>query len=300
MPESPDADLALLEAALDQRRQRVEAALRGLHDAGRAPRVAAAIEQCLFAPAKRLRPILALVVAEVLRGDPEAVLPAACAVEMVHTASVILDDLPCMDDGTLRRGRSSCHVVHGEATAILAAFALLNRAFEVLAVGWPAGPDAAGRAEIAAELARAIGLAGMIAGQAADLAPGDGANGSEAVRFVHSCKTGALFTASAAIGALSVQASADERAVVVDYATSLGLAFQIVDDVIDVTGCTATAGKDVGKDADKANFVSLSGIGGAQDLARQLVASAQGTVARFGPRARPLLDLARYVVTRRR
>ena len=123
----------------------------------------------LFAPAKRLRPILSLLVAEVLKGDPEAVLPAGCAVEMVHTASLILDDLPCMDDATTRRGRPTCHVAHGEATAVLAAFALMNRAFEVLAEGWEGGPDAAARGELARELARAIGTDGMIAGQSVDL-----------------------------------------------------------------------------------------------------------------------------------
>ena len=101
------------------------------------------VEDSLFAPAKRLRPILALMVAEVLRGDPASVLPAACAVEMVHTASLILDDLPCMDDARIAARPARCHVAHGEANAILAAFALLNRAYEVLAEGWPGGPDAA-------------------------------------------------------------------------------------------------------------------------------------------------------------
>ena len=110
-----------------------------------------------FAPAKRLRPILSLLVAEVLKGDPEAVVPAGCAIEMVHTASLILDDLPSMDDAKTRRGRPTCHVAHGEATAILAAFALVNRAFEILAEGWEGGPDAAARGRVARELARAIG-----------------------------------------------------------------------------------------------------------------------------------------------
>src|SRR5690349_5279970 len=121
-------DFASLETALDARRARVEQALRRVTEtAGRAPAIAAAVEDSLFAPAKRLRPILTLLVAELLRGDTEAVLPAACAVEMVHTASLILDDLPSMDDARIRRGRPTCHMVHGEATAILTAFALMNR-----------------------------------------------------------------------------------------------------------------------------------------------------------------------------
>ena len=143
------SEFAALERTLEDRRQRVEVELRRLLAPGRAPAVEAAVEDSLFAPAKRLRPILSLLVAEVLKGNPEAVLPAGCAIEMVHTASLILDDLPSMDDARTRRGRPTCHVTHGEATAVLAAFALMNRAFEVLADGWEGGPDAAGRSEIA-------------------------------------------------------------------------------------------------------------------------------------------------------
>ena len=127
-------------------------------------------------------------------------LPAAGAIEMVHTASLILDDLPCMDDATLRRGRPTCHVAHGEATAILAAFALQNRAFEILGEGWPGGPDAAVRAGLTRELALAIGLDGMIAGQATDLEMTDRVFDFQTLEFIHSRKTGALFTASAELG----------------------------------------------------------------------------------------------------
>src|SRR4029453_12222580 len=139
------ASPAGLEAMLERRRVQVDEALRRLVAPGQSPSVAAAIEGSLLSAGKRLRPILGLLVAEVLKGDPERVLPAACAIEMVHTASLILDDLPCMDDARMRRGRPTCHVAHGEATAILAAFALQNRAFEILAEGWPGGPDVAGR-----------------------------------------------------------------------------------------------------------------------------------------------------------
>jgi len=130
-----------LEATLDERRRQVEEALRRLAGSGRAPAVQAALEDSLFAPAKRLRPIVSLMVAEVFRADPRRVLPAGGAIEMVHTASLILDDLPSMDDARSRRGRPACHVAHGEATAILAAFALLSRAYEILAEGWPDGVD---------------------------------------------------------------------------------------------------------------------------------------------------------------
>jgi geranylgeranyl pyrophosphate synthase len=239
-------------------------------------------------------------VAEVLRGHPASVLPGACAIEMVHTASLVLDDLPCMDDAKTRRGRPTCHVAHGESTAILAAFGLLNRAFEVLAEGWEGAPDAAVRGGLARDLARAIGLDGMIAGQAQDLAMTDKPIDFPTLEFIHSRKTGALFMASAALGAAATRAKPAEKAAVVAYAKNLGLAFQIVDDLIDVTGGEGEAGKDVGKDLKKTTFVSFSGVAGARDLARELIAASQDALAGFGPRAQPLRDLARYVVTRRR
>jgi geranylgeranyl diphosphate synthase type II len=298
MAGSAISEFVVLEAALEARRLQVEAALRRLHQGGHAPGVAAAIEHSLFAPAKRLRPILSLLVADVLRGDVEQVLPPACAIEMVHTASLILDDLPCMDDATSRRGRPACHVVHGEATAILAAFALQNRAFAILAEGWPGGPGAETRAAVARDLSQAVGLEGMIAGQAQDLAGTDRIIDFPTLEFIHSRKTGALFTAAAALGALAARPG--ERAAIISYAKNLGLAFQIVDDLIDVGGAEAEAGKDVGKDLKKTTFVSFSGVEGARDLARELIAAAQEALAGFGPRAQPLRDLARYVVTRGR
>jgi geranylgeranyl diphosphate synthase type II len=293
------SEFADLERTLEARRRQVEAALRRLVVPGRAPAVEAAIESSLFAPAKRLRPILSLLVAEVLRGDPEAVLPAGCAIEMVHTASLILDDLPCMDDAQTRRGRPTCHVAHGEATAVLAAFALMNRGFEILAEGWEGGPEAAARGEIARELSRAIGLDGMIAGQSVDLQMTDRAIDFPTLEFIHSRKTGALFMASAALGAMAARARKAELAAVVAYAKNLGLAFQVVDDLIDATG-GQEAGKDVGKDLKKTTFVSFSGVEGALTLAQELIAASQAALQPFGPRAEPLRDLARYVVTRRR
>jgi geranylgeranyl diphosphate synthase, type II len=293
------SEFARLERTLEERRQQVEAALRRLVVKGRAEAVEAAIESSLYAPAKRLRPVLALLVAEVLKGDPEAVLPAGCAIEMVHTASLILDDLPSMDDAKTRRGRPTCHVVHGEATAILAAFALQNRAFEILAEGWEGGPDAAARQRVAGELCRAIGTDGMIAGQSLDLRMTDREIDFPTLEFIHSRKTGALFMAAAALGALSARARPAELAAVVAYAKNLGLAFQIVDDLIDVTG-GAESGKDTGKDVKKTTFVSFSGIEGARALAAELVAASQAAIEPFGPRGRPLAELARYVVTRKR
>jgi len=289
-----------LDRVLEERRLLVEDALVRLAPVSESPTVALAVADSLHAPAKRLRPILALLVAEILKGNPKSVLPAACAVEMVHTASLILDDLPCMDNASLRRGRPACHVTHGEATALLAAFALLNRGYEILAEGWPGGPDGAGRSAIAGEVARAIGLTGMIAGQAADLEMTGKVIDFPTLEFIHSRKTGALFIAAASLGARAAGAQPSEKAAVEAYAKNLGLAFQIVDDLIDVSSGAADVGKDVGKDARKTTFVSFAGVDGARQLAQELVKASQEALAGFGTRAETLLDLASYVVTRRK
>jgi geranylgeranyl diphosphate synthase, type II len=292
-------DFAALEAALERGRLRVDAALRELAPDDPTP-VGAAISYSLHAPAKRLRPVLGLLVTEMLRGDPEAVLPAACAVELVHTASLILDDLPCMDNAARRRGRPSCHVAHGEAIAILAAFGLQNRAFDILARGWPGAPGAQVRETIAADLSRAIGMDGMIAGQAADLQMTGREIDFSTLEFIHSRKTGALFIAAAVLGVESAAADPTARAAIEAYAKNLGLAFQIVDDLLDVTGDASVAGKDVRQDLKKTTFVSFAGVDGAHQLAAELSATSIETLVGFGPGAEPLRELARYVVARRR
>ena len=288
-----------LEAGLAQRRRRVDAVLRDLVP-DEPSVVGRAIAYSLHAPAKRLRPVLSMLVAEMLRSDPEAVLPAACAVELVHTASLILDDLPSMDDAEQRRGRAACHIAFGEATAILAAFALQNRAFEVLATGWTGAPGLGIRQVIARDLARAIGLDGMIAGQAADLSMTGREIDFSTLEFIHSRKTGALFIAAAVLGVEMSGADATARAAIEAYAKNLGLAFQIVDDLLDVTGDAAVAGKDVQQDLKKTTFVSFAGVEGAHELAHELAATSIRTLVGFGPGAEPLRVLARYVVARRR
>jgi geranylgeranyl pyrophosphate synthase len=288
-----------LEMSLSGHRLRIETALPRLLDKDRTDAVAAAIGASLLAPAKRLRPILALLVAETLGADAEPVVPAACAIEMVHTASLILDDLPSMDDAQTRRGRPACHVEFGEATALLAAFALLSRAYELLAQGWSGGANAALRARIAAELGAAVGLDGMIAGQAADLALTGRTLDLKTLEFIHSRKTGALFIASATLGAVAAGASDAERAAIAAYAKNLGLAFQVVDDIIDIEG-GSEAGKDTGKDQGKTTFVSLCGTDGAKMLARELVAASLEALAALPTRADRLRDLARYVAARRK
>lgn len=288
-----------LEKLLEDKRFMVDTALRQVMPVGDTPAVARAMQDLLFAPAKRVRPVLTLLVTEILKGDPESVLPAACAVEFVHTASLALDDLPCMDNASTRRGRPACHVGHGEATALLAAFALLNHAYEILAGGWPGAPEAAVRNHLAGDLARAVGLGGMIAGQSADLAWTDKTIDFTMLEFIHSRKTGALFTAAAGLGARAARADEHELKMIQVYAKNLGLAFQVVDDLIDVTAKAGDAGKDVRQDLKKTTFVSFSGVAGAWLLAEELAAASQEALGGFGPRAEPLRELARYVVTRR-
>jgi geranylgeranyl diphosphate synthase type II len=292
-------EFADLEAGLERRRQRVDGMLRELMPED-ASTVGRAVSYSLNAPAKRLRPVVALLVTEMLSGDVASVLPAACALELVHTASLILDDLPSMDDATLRRGRPACHVAHGEATALLAAFALQNRAFEILAAGWPGAPAPTARQTLAVDLAAAVGLDGMIAGQAADLDMTGRAIDFATLEFIHSRKTGALFIAAAALGAVGAGADGMVRAAVQSYAKNLGLAFQIVDDLLDVTGTAAVMGKDSGQDLKKTTFVSFAGVDGARQLAQELAAASVQSLVGFGPGAEPLRGLARYVVARRR
>lgn len=250
-----------------------------------------AMREAVLAPGKRLRPILTLTAGGVFGAPARPLLQAACAVEMVHAASLILDDLPCMDDARLRRGRPCCHLVYGESTAILAAFGLLNRAFGVLA-DLPAGLPPTVAAAAAAVLADAIGSRGLIAGQVVDLEAGDGSADLARLEFIHSHKTGRLFAAAADLGALLGGAQAHERATIELFARNLGLAYQIVDDLLDLEGDAASLGKDVGQDAGRATFVTVCGRDGARTLAAELFDHADRALAPLGRRSGPLLALA--------
>jgi geranylgeranyl diphosphate synthase type II len=284
----PPSGFAELERDLDGKRVRVERALRELWPPRPGDPVAAAVEYCVFAPAKRLRPILVLMGAEVLGADLEAAVPAACAVEMVHTASLVLDDLPCMDDAALRRGRPALHLAHGEATAVLAAFALLNRAFEVVATGAAGRPDPATRVALARELAAAVGLEGMVGGQAEDLARKGGPRAPVTEEWIQSRKTGALFVVCVALAALTGGATPVEKEALLAYARNLGLAFQIVDDLLDApAGPPGTPGGATADDHRRA-----------RSRVEELILAGEDALAPFGARGRPLRGLARYLVAR--
>jgi geranylgeranyl diphosphate synthase type II len=249
---------------LDELRGLVEERLTACLNAQSAcpPRLLEAVRYSLLGPGKRLRPVLVLLAAEACGASPNAALPAACALEMVHAYSLVHDDLPAMDDDDFRRGRPTCHTQFGEATAILVGDALLTLAFQVLSEG--VQPPALA-ARCCSELARAAGMMGMVAGQMADLEWETRSGGTIAeLEAIHRQKTGALFRAALRIGGLiGCQGSDDPRLLALDqYAQCLGLAFQISDDLLDVESSAEQTGKRVGKDAarGKLTFPGLLGV----------------------------------------
>jgi geranylgeranyl diphosphate synthase type II len=248
----------------------------------------------LLAPSKRVRAVLTLLSAELCRGDRERALPAAVAVEMIHASSLILDDLPAMDDAPLRRGMASNHLAFGEAIAILAAFALLNRAFGTIAESYT-GPTAT---RLSALMSNAVGTDGLVGGQAADLLATNAAIDFETLERIHRGKTGALFVAAAAAGAVTADGAEHEVASLTAFAKNLGLAFQIVDDLLDVEGDPAVTGKAVRADARKTTFVSFSGVAGARQLARELCQTADRALQPFGRSADRLRELSAFVADR--
>jgi geranylgeranyl diphosphate synthase type II len=280
-------------------RQRIDQALSDAieFDAGCPEELAAAIRYSLLAPGKRLRPMLVLAAAEACQGEREAAMPAACAVEMVHTYSLVHDDLPAMDDDDLRRGRPTCHKQFNEAVAILTGDALLTLAFEVLARD-VRPPQVA--AVCCATLARAAGACELVGGQADDLAGQFTNGGLAALEAIHRRKTGAMLLASLRLGALVAGASHEQLAALEAYGERIGLAFQITDDLLDVRGDAASMGKRVGKDSGrgKMTFPALLGIDESERRAAQLIDEACEALAPLDPHADPLHALAHYILER--
>jgi farnesyl diphosphate synthase len=249
-----------------------------------------------------LRPFLLLNSAALFNVPVGWAMPSAAAIEMVHTYSLIHDDLPTMDDDDFRRGKPTCHKQFDEATAILAGDALLTLAFETVAD--PSGhPEAEVRTELVHALAVAAGGLGMVGGQVMDLAAEipETTLDLEAVTRLQAGKTGALFRFSCTAGAVLAQRSGAERKALTTYADRIGLAFQIADDLLDVEGSELDMGKAVGKDADagKATFVDLLGVEGARVRAMQLTQEAVAALELFGSKAELLRDVARFIVDRR-
>ena len=251
---------------------------------------------------KRLRPLLVLAASQAAGGNPQAALRAACAVELIHAYSLVHDDMPCMDNDVLRRGKPTVHVQFGQAQALLAGDALQALAFELLA---PADASVSGdvSARLCRLLARAAGYQGMAGGQAIDLASVGCALTQDQLQTMHRLKTGALLQASVLLGA-ACAASAPQQAVttaLADYGAALGLAFQVVDDMLDVTADSVTLGKTAGKDAaqDKPTYVSLLGLEPARQYAQALLDQALRALERSGlPDTRSLKALANRVVNR--
>ncbi|MDO9399861.1 MAG: polyprenyl synthetase family protein [Polaromonas sp.] len=224
---------------------------------------------------KRLRPLLVMAACEAVDGSPKAALRVACAVELIHAYSLVHDDMPCMDNDVLRRGKPTVHVKFGEAQALLAGDALQALAFELLTPE-DGSVDVATQAALCRMLAQAAGYQGMAGGQAIDLASVGKALSSEQLHAMHRLKTGALLQASVMMGAACGTASAAAQSALRDYGAAVGLAFQVVDDILDVTADSATLGKTAGKDAaqDKPTFVSLMGLSASRNYAQELLSQA--------------------------
>lgn len=265
-----------------------------------------AMRYAVLGGGKRVRPLLVLAAGEAVGAPAPALDLAACAVELIHAYSLVHDDLPCMDDDVLRRGRPTVHVVFGEALAMLVGDALQAQAFELLArIDRPAA------ARMVAELACAAGSRGMAGGQAIDLAAVGEAIAPDALEDMHRRKTGALLRASVRLGALCADEAGDaaasskdriETAACLDaYAEAIGLAFQVVDDILDVEGDAASLGKTAGKDAEssKPTYVSVLGLDESKRMAARLHATALEALAPLGERARRLRELADLIVLRR-
>jgi len=266
------------------------------------PDLLEAMRYSLMAGGKRLRPILVLLAAEACGADPRDAMPAACAVEMVHTYSLIHDDLPAMDDDDLRRGQPTSHVAFGEAMAILAGDALLTRAFEILAADLP---DPVVAAECCRVLASAGGSDGMVGGQVADLAATNTSPESvddplQVLGDIHRRKTGRLLAASLELGAVVAGADKQVRESLLDYGQQVGLAFQVADDLLDVEGDINRTGKTSGRDAHlgKWTYPALAGNDTSRRLARNCIASACAAVEPLGEAGEPLKVLAEFVIER--
>ena len=292
----------MLKAEWEKRRALVEEGLvRELRtDEAFDARLAESMEYSLTAGGKRLRPILLMAAADAAGGRGEDYLTSACAVEMIHTYSLIHDDLPAMDDDDYRRGKLTNHKVYGAGLATLAGDALLTMAFELLAR--QQGVPAETMLRVVREISEAAGANGMVGGQALDLASEGKRIDMDTLRRMHMAKTGALFRASVRSGAILGGADEAQLAALTKYAEAFGLAFQITDDILDVTGDAAAIGKPVGSDErnHKSTYVTLTSLEEAKRLAREAADRAHEALAPLGGKAAFLDELAEYLVTRDR
>jgi geranylgeranyl diphosphate synthase type II len=278
----------------EQRRALIDERLAAIADRLPAPKpLLDPIRRALRSSGKRVRGILTLAAGEASGAKPQKLLDAAAALEMIHTSSLILDDLPAMDDATLRRGEPALHRTAGEDLAILTAVALLNHAYGLLAENHAASnPRHWNAHQVVGRVVEAVGWDGSVAGEAVDLHSAESRLDFDTLEFIHSRKTGALFVAAGAVGAMLANADPTTLRRIETYAKNLGLAFQITDDVLDATADAAQLGKDVGKDADRLTFVKLAGVDGARKLTNELVETSLAAIAPMRASADPLRELA--------
>lgn len=263
-----------------------------------------AMRYSVFAGGKRVRPILMLAACQAVGGDTDVAIPAACAMEMIHTYSLIHDDLPAMDDDDFRRGNPTNHKVFGEAIAILAGDALLTEAFKLLSnPSCAAGVPAEARLAVIHQIASCAGSHGMVGGQVVDMeSEGKSDIYLPTVQYIHTHKTGALIKAAVVAGALLGGADQEKLTAITRYGAAAGLAFQIADDILDIEGTTEEIGKDAGSDQarGKATYPAVMGVAAAKQEARTMMDEAFKALELFGEEADPLREIASYIVTRKK
>lgn len=289
-----------LDRYLKEQKILVEAALDASLPITRPAKIYESMRYSLLAGGKRLRPILCLSTCELMGGTVEMAMPTACALEMIHTMSLIHDDLPAMDNDDYRRGKLTNHKVYGDDIAILAGDGLLAYAFEYVALETKNVP-AERILQVIARLGNTVGAAGLVGGQVLDLeSEGKTDITAETLSFIHTHKTGALLETSVVSGAILAGASGNEIAKLSRYAQNIGLAFQIVDDILDITATDEQLGKTAGKDltAQKATYPSIWGLEKSQMKARELVDEAIAQLQDYSTAAEPLIEIANFIVTR--
>ncbi len=269
-----------------------------LHEENPQSKIYEAMRYSLFAGGKRLRPVIMLLVCDMLKGDKNEVMPFACAMEMIHTYSLIHDDLPAMDNDDLRRGKPTNHKVFGEAIAILAGDALLNKAFEIVSSHKYKNEK---NAMVAiSRLALSSGTEGMIGGQTVDICSEGKKISEDELIYLHTLKTGAIIRSSGIIGAIMSGASDEQIKAIDDFCLNLGIAFQIQDDLLDVLGTEEELGKPIGSDGEnlKTTFVTLLGVDGSKKAVEDYTKKAISSLSIFGDKANTLIMLADYLINR--
>lgn len=301
MAEPAPFDSSSLASYLGHRREQVDEHLRSLVAGESMPEIVREpVERAISSKGKRLRGVLSLAVGEACGGRAERLLDAAAAFEMIHTSSLIIDDLPSLDDAELRRGEPTLHRSCGEDRAILTALALLNHAYGFVSRNHAAlKPRRWSHDEVMQRVVKAVGWDGTIGGEAVDLHSEGESLDFQTLEYIHSRKTGTLFMASAAVGAMLANGSQAVLRAVEAYAKNLGLAYQITDDILDVVSTADVLGKDVGKDQEKLTFVRLAGLEGAQQLANELIETSIRAIDTLGPRSERLRHLAIWIRDRK-